>query len=93
MNLAVTPTEWASFNTALDEEVAQGKVKVSLRTPTSGQITYRGATFEYGYDGAAQATATITAKKFPASLESDETIYEQVAQQFTQWIAAGTKLA
>jgi hypothetical protein len=93
MNLAVTPTEWASFNTALDEEVAQGKVKVNLRTPTSGQVTYRGATFEYAYDGAAQATVTLTAKHWPAEIESDETIYEQVAQQFTAWIAAGVKLA
>jgi hypothetical protein len=91
MNLSVTPTEWATLNSALDEQVAQGKVKVSLRTPTSGQITYRGATFEYGYDGAAQATVTITAKHWPAELESDEKIYSQIAEQFNQWIASGAQ--
>ena len=89
MNLSVTPTEWATLNTALDEQVAQGKLKVSLRTPTSGQITYRGVTFEYSYDGAAEATATITAKHFPGSLESDDKIYGQVADQFNEWIASG----
>lgn len=86
MNLALTPAQFAALLVAL---IADAAVHLVQTGPLTGNLSYRGATIGYAYDGALQVTVAILDKHFPAILLTDDQIFAKITEKFNQYIAGG----